>query len=70
MSEHKILKTEMRNPNTKNIDHMSTSQMLECIQKENENAVHSVRGALKEIEIACDTNRYDKRFRDWSGAPP
>ena len=39
MSNKKILKTEMRNPNTKNIDRMSTSQMLECIQKENENAV-------------------------------
>ncbi len=54
MSEHKILKTEMRNPNTKNIDRMSTSQMLECIQKENENAVLSVRQALDKIEIACD----------------
>lgn len=54
MSEHKILKTEMRNPNTKNIDRMSTSQMLECIQRENENAVLSVRQALDKIEIACD----------------
>lgn len=54
MNEHKILKTEMRNPNTKNIDRMSTSQMLECIQRENENAVLSVRQALDKIEIACD----------------
>ena len=54
MSEHKILKTEMRNPNTTYIDRMTTAEMLDAIQKENENAVHSVRGALKEIEIACD----------------
>lgn len=54
MSEHKILKTEMRNPNTTNIDRMSTAMMLECIQKENENAVLAVKNALGEIEIACD----------------
>lgn len=54
MSERKILKTEMRNPNTTNIDRMSTAMMLECIQKENENAVLSVRKALDQIEVACD----------------
>ena len=54
MSNKKILKTEMRNPNTTYIDRMTTAEMLECIQKENENAVHSVRGALDKIEIACD----------------
>ena len=54
MSNKKILKTEMRNPNTTYIDRMATAEMLDAIQKENENAVHSVRGALKEIEIACD----------------
>lgn len=54
MSEHKILKTEMRNPNSTNIDRMTTAMMLECIQRENENAVLSVRGALGKIEIACD----------------
>ena len=54
MSENRILKTEMRNPNTTYIDRMTTAEMLDAIQKENENAVHSVRGALKEIEIACD----------------
>ena len=53
-SENKMLKTEMRNPDTTYIDRMSTAEMLECIQKENENAVMAVRGALKEIEIACD----------------
>ena len=54
MSEQKMLKTEMRNPDTTNIDRMTTAGMLECIQRENENAVISVRKALGEIEIACD----------------
>ena len=54
MSEQKILKTEMRNPNSTNIDRMTTLEMLDCIQRENENAVLSVRNALGEIEIACD----------------
>ena len=54
MSEHRILKTEMRNPNTTNIDRMTTAEMLEAIQRENENAVLSVRNALDKIEIACD----------------
>ena len=44
----------MRNPNTNNIDRMTTAQMLDIIQRENENAVLSVRKALGEIEIACD----------------
>ena len=54
MSEQKMLKTEMRNPDTTNIDRMTTAEMLDCIQRENENAVFSVRKALSEIEIACD----------------
>ena len=54
MNEHKILKTEMRNPNSTNIDRMTTAEMLDIIQKENENAVLSVRNALDKIEIACD----------------
>ncbi len=54
MSEHKILKTEMRNNSTTNIDRMTTAEMLACIQRENENAVFSVRNALGKIEIACD----------------
>ena len=54
MSEPKILKTEMRNPNSTNIDRMTTAKMLDIIQKENENAVLSVRNALGKIEIACD----------------
>ena len=54
MSEQKILKTEMRNPDTTYIDRMTTAEMLDCIQRENENAVLSVRRALGQIEIACD----------------
>ena len=54
MSERKILKTEMRNPNTTHIDRMTTAEMLDTIQRENENAVLSVRRALGKIEIACD----------------
>ena len=54
MSERKILKTEMRNPNSTNVDRMTTAEMLDCIQKENENAVLSVGKVLGEIEIACD----------------
>ena len=54
MSDHKILKTEMRNINTTYIDRMTTAMMLECIQKENENAMFAVRNALDKIEIACD----------------
>ena len=54
MSEQKMLKTEMRNPDTTNIDRMTTAKMLDLIQKENENAVLSVRGTLGKIEIACD----------------
>ena len=54
MSEQKMLKTEMRNPNSTNIDRMTTAKMLDIIQKENENAVLSVRNALDKIETACD----------------
>lgn len=54
MSENRILKTEMRNPDSKNIDRMTTAKMLDLIQKENENAVLSVRKALCEIEAVCD----------------
>ena len=54
MTEGKILKTEMRNPSTTHIDCMSTMEMLECIQRENENAVNAVRQAMSQIEAACD----------------
>lgn len=46
--------TEMRNPYTTNIDKMTTAEMLECIQRENENATQAVRQALPSIEKACD----------------
>ena len=45
MSENRILKTEMRNPDSKNIDRMTTAGMLDIIQRENENAVRSIRAA-------------------------
>ena len=54
MREQRLLKRERRNPVTTSIDRMTTAGMLECIQRENENAVFSVRKALSEIEIACD----------------
>ena len=49
-----MLKTEMRNPNTTHIERMTTAEMLDVIQRENENAVLSVRGALDKIETACE----------------
>ena len=57
MSEHKILKTEMRNPDTTNIDRMTTAQMLDIIQRENENAVLSY--AYKETYRKRGTNPMD-----------
>jgi N-acetylmuramic acid 6-phosphate etherase len=54
MSENRILKTEMRNPDSKNIDRMTTAGMLDIIQRENENAVRSIRAALGKIEAVCD----------------
>ena len=54
MNRRKILKTEMRNSDTTSIDRMTTAEMLECIQRENEKAVLAVRGALGNIEVACD----------------
>ena len=49
-----MLKTEMRNEKTKNIDKMSTMEMLEVINEENYNAVKAVSGALGDIEKAVD----------------
>lgn len=54
MSELRKWSTEMRNPLTLNIDRMSTSEMADCIQRENENAAAAVGKALPEIEKACD----------------
>lgn len=45
----------MRNPATMHIDRMTTAEMLECIQRENENAAAAVGKALPSIEKACDS---------------
>ena len=49
-----MLKTEMRNENTKNIDKMSTMEMLKVIDAENYNAVKAVSNALESIAKAVD----------------
>lgn len=47
-------KTEMRNPNTTNIDKASTADILKMIQAENVNAVNAVGNAIENITKACD----------------
>ena len=49
-----MLKTEMRNPDTMNIDKATTGEMLKVIQQENYNAVKAIEPAMPEIEKACD----------------
>ncbi|MBO5273780.1 MAG: N-acetylmuramic acid 6-phosphate etherase [Clostridia bacterium] len=49
-----MLKTEARNPHTTHIDRMTTAEMLECIQRENYNAVRALEPAMPQIEAACD----------------
>lgn len=49
-----MLKTEMRNPDTVNIEKMSTYDIISIINRENENAVKAVEKALPDIEKACD----------------
>ncbi len=49
-----MLKTEMRNPLTYNIDEMSTYDMLKIINDENHNVISAINKALPEIEKACD----------------
>ena len=60
-----MLKTEMRNENTMNIDKATTKEMLELIQKENYNAVKAIESAIPAIEKACDmiTDRMQKGGR-------
>jgi len=60
-----MIKTEMRNPLSINIEKMSTKEMLELIQKENENAVKAVDMAIEQIEKACDaiTKAFEKGGR-------
>ncbi len=49
-----MIKTEMRNPKTMNIDRATTAEMLRLIQDENYNAVKSIENAMPAIEKACD----------------
>lgn len=49
-----MLKTEMRNPSTTNIDKMSTLEMLRIMNDENLNAVRAVGACLDEIGRATD----------------
>ena len=49
-----MLKTEMRNPKTMNIDKAATSDVLRLIQDENFNAVKAIEAAMPSIEKACD----------------
>ncbi len=49
-----MLKTEMRNQNTYNIDKMSTQEMLEIINNENAKVTLAVEAALPQIAIVCD----------------
>ena len=47
-------KTEMRNPNTMNIDKETTDGILKLIQNENYNAVKAIEKAVPQIAKACD----------------
>ena len=49
-----MLKTEMRNPKTKNIDKMDTLSMLKIINEENMNSVKAVEAELENIAKACE----------------
>lgn len=49
-----MLKTEMRNPRTYNIDKMSTIDILKIINDENNNVIAAIEKALPQIETACD----------------
>ena len=49
-----MLKTEMRNENTYNIDNMTTIEMLSVINAENASVTTAVEKALPEIAIVCD----------------
>ncbi len=60
-----MLKTEMRNENTKHIDKMSAKEMVEVIQQENKNAVNAIDTELGAIAEAIDAiyNRMKKGGR-------
>ena len=47
-------KTEMRNELTMHIDKMSTREILEIINDENNNVIKAINEAIPQIEIACE----------------
>ena len=47
-------KTEMRNERTMHIDKMSTREMLEIINDENNNVIRAINEAIPQIETACE----------------
>lgn len=49
-----MIKTEMRNENTKHIDKMSTEEMMRVIQEENYNAVRAIDSQLGAVARAVD----------------
>ncbi len=49
-----MIKTEMRNPETMNLDKMSTREIVSVITKESYNAIKAVEEAEDSIVIACD----------------
>lgn len=49
-----MLKTEMRNPDTYNIDRMSTTDILKVINSENNNVIKAVDECIEEIAAACE----------------
>lgn len=49
-----MLKTEMRNQSTYNIDKMSTYEMLKIINGENANVTAAIEAALPQISTVCD----------------
>lgn len=49
-----MLKTEMRNPQTMNLDKMNTADMLKIMNEENMNAVKAVGECMNEIAQAVD----------------
>lgn len=51
-----MLKTEMRNPRTKNIGEMATYDIIKIINDENSNVISAIDKALHDIEKACDAS--------------
>lgn len=49
-----MLRTEMRNPKTQNLDKMNTYDILKVINEENNNVISAIDKALPQIEKACD----------------